>query len=539
MPNGGIFALAEPIAPINAAANGATVYERFEAEPDTMVIAVVDDHGGPVGIVERNQFFLSMAAQYGRALYGHRPISLIMNPAPLVADGATPVADFCGQALAERPSELLQGFIVTVAGRYVGVGSALALLQATNAANHAHAEEMTRLAERLAAAQEAAQASLKAKTQFLAAMSHEIRTPLNGILAVAEILQRKVRGGELRPYLDAITDSGQVLMRLLADALDLSRAEAGRFDLVARRFAVDGLLADLEALWTPRANQKGLTLRFICDAAAGLAAEGDDLRLKQVLNNLISNALKFTDAGEVEVRISARPQGNELVLCADVRDSGVGIPHDFATRMFTPFSQTEEGMARGGAGLGLSICREIVERMQGEIYARPNPDRGSTVGFTARLGPGRAVEAAAPASPGADPSGLGLSILVADDNATNRLVASTLCDLIGCRCHAVEDGAAAVTAAAQGGFDLILMDIKMPRLDGLAAMRQIRALPGPVSQTPIIALTANADPQDAARYRAAGMDAVVAKPIRAEALYAAIQAAMATADARPAMASAG
>lgn len=519
-----LFDLAAPIAPITAATQGHVVYERFQAEPDTLALAIVDEEGRPVGMVERNAFFVAMAAHYGRALYALRPISLLMNTAPLVVEGDVSVAEFCGQALAERASELLQGFIVTSGGRYVGVGSALSLLQVTSEANRRHADEMTQIASDLGRAEAKAQAALSAKSQFLAVMSHEIRTPLNGVLAIADILQAKLRQPDLAPYVQTIQDSGQTLLRLLTDALDLSRAEAGRLELSEEPFELTALLDDVAALWTVRAETKGLSLSFSYEGPGGQWVLGDAVRIKQVLNNLISNALKFTHEGGVEVRLCCARQGVVLQVAGEVRDTGAGVPAERLGHIFQPFSQAEAGRQEGGAGLGLAICRQLVEQMGGEIEARRNVGRGSTFAFRIPLYdvPAGRSEAAPQAEVGVLPQE-DLRILVADDNAANRLVAATLCEMFGASTHPVEDGEAAVSAALSERFDLILMDIKMPRMDGLEATRRLRSA-GLV--IPIIALTANAAPWDAASYIAEGMDAVVEKPIKAERLLEAIRQAL-------------
>ncbi len=515
-----LFDLADPVSPIRPDTQGERVYGRFQAEPDVLAIAVVDDEGRPIGMVERNAFFVAMAAHYGRALYALRPISLLMNRSPLVVEGDVTVADFCGQALAERASELLQGFIVTNGGRYAGVGSALSLLQATSETNRRHAEQMTQIADTLGRAEAQAQAALSAKSQFLAVVSHEIRTPLNGVLAIADILERKLAQPELAPYVQTIQDSGQTLLRLLTDALDLSRAEAGRLDLNEEPFHLAGLLDDVASLWAARADAKGIGLAFSYEGLEGQWALGDAVRIKQILNNLISNALKFTERGGVEVALSCVRQDMLLDVEGQVRDTGSGVPADRLAQIFQPFSQTEAGVREGGAGLGLSICQQLVEQMGGEIEAQRNTGPGSTFVFRIPL---YDVPASAPGpTPRAAETiadGKSIRVLIADDNATNRLVACTLCEMFGADAHAVEDGEAAVEAAAAGGFDLILMDIKMPRLDGVAATQRIRAEGGPAAGVPIIALTANADPWDAAAYMAQGMDAVVEKPIKAERLY--------------------
>lgn len=514
-----LFDLADPVSPIRPETQGEQVYKRFQAEPDVLALAVVDEEGRPIGMVERNAFFVAMAAHYGRALYALRPVSLLMNRCPLVVEGDVTVADFCGQALADRASELLQGFIVTTGGRYAGVGSALSLLQATSEANRRHAEEMTQIAETLGRAEAQAQAALSAKSQFLAVMSHEIRTPLNGVLAIADILERKLAQPELAPYVHTIQDSGQTLLRLLTDALDLSRAEAGRLELSEEPFHLAGLLDDVSSLWTVRAEDRGLSLAFSYDGDRDQWALGDAVRIKQVFNNLISNALKFTQSGGVEVTLSCVREDILLEVEGEVRDTGSGVPADRLSQIFQPFSQTEAGLREGGAGLGLSICRQLIEQMGGQIEARLNEGPGTTFCFRIPLYDVPATATAAEASSGGG-AGIGdhIRVLIADDNATNRLVATTLCEMFGAEAHAVDDGRAAVEAAALEGFDIILMDIKMPRLDGVAATQEIRAGGGPCAGVPIIALTANADPWDAASYLAQGMDAVVEKPIKAERL---------------------
>ena len=530
-----LASLAIPTPPVPPGASGAEVYNRFQQEPDLIAIAVVDEAGRPVGIIDRISFTLCMAAEYGRALYAQRPISLLMNASPLIANGSTPAADFSNEALADRPSELMQGFIVVQDGVYVGVGSLLSLLQATNAANCAHAEEMTRLAERLTVAKTEAQAALTAKSQFLAVMSHEIRTPLNGVLAIADILDRKLTQSELKPFVHTIIESGETLLRLLTDALDISRAEFGQLDLAEDGFELAGILDDLDNLWRSRAEQKGLTLALSYRGPTGLWALGDAIRLKQVFNNLIGNALKFTDTGLVEVSLTADAKHGHITLTGEVCDSGMGIPEDRLASIFTPFAQTEAGRAHGGAGLGLSICREIIARMGGEIAASNNDARGSTIRFSIVLFdvPANADKAGAGAHEVIIP-GPSLHVLIADDNATNRLVAGTLVEMFGCTFEAVDNGEAAVEAATAGRFDLILMDIRMPRMDGVEATRAIRKLSGARAGVPILALTANADPWDAIHYVAEGMNGVVEKPIKANLLAAAIESAMAASERRAA-----
>ena len=490
---------------------GRDIYRRFEDDPDLLVIAVVDHDNRPVGLVERNAFMVRMAAQYGYALWSERPIHHWMKTDPLTSDGEVTVEEFCGRVMEERPSELLQGFIVTREGRYAGVGTALSLLQVTATATANHAAEMKRLAE-------STQDALAAKGRFLAVMSHEIRTPLNGVLAVAEIIRRKSRQDDLAPLVDTILQSGGVLLRLLNDALDLSRAEASGLDLHEEPVQAEQIIDDTISLWSAQAELKGVTLDAAYVGPNDLWVLADRVRLQQVVNNLVSNAMKFTAAGGVKVRLFAQRKGGTVQLTGEVSDSGPGVPEDRLQSIFTPFQQTEEGVRLGGAGLGLAVCRQIMDRMDGVIEAVNRPEGGAMFTFSAPL---KDLPAPAEAGPSACPveaAGGALHVLVVDDNATNRMVAQTLVEMFGCTCEAVEDGAAAVQAADSGRFGLILMDVKMPGMDGVEATRRIRSGRAPGSQTPILALTANADPADAAFYRVCGMNGVVEKPVNPERL---------------------
>ena len=503
--------------PATPSTTGSQIYQRFEDDPDLLAIAVVDAAFRPVGMVERNSFLVRMAAQYGHALWSGRPISQWMMTDPLIADGGMTVAEFCGRVLQERPSELLQGFIVTCAGRYAGVGTALSLLQVTASATASYAEGMSRLAED-------AQNALAAKGRFLAVMSHEIRTPLNGVLAVAEIMRRKSRQDDLTPFIDTIIHSGGTLLRLLNDALDLSRAEASGLELNEDPVFAPAIIDEVIGLWSAKAELKGVTLTARYDGPPDLWVLADRVRVQQVINNLVGNALKFTVDGGVELRLRAERTGPQVRLIGEVADSGPGVPEDRLQTIFTPFQQTEDGVRLGGAGLGLAVCRQIVDRMGGEIVARANPGGGALFGFEMPLRWAHEPQAAAPPPSPVEAAGGALHVLVVDDNATNRMVAQTLCEMFGCTSESVEDGAAAVDAAATGRFGLVLMDVKMPGMDGVEATRRIRSGRTSGSQVPILALTANADPADAAFYRLCGMNGVVEKPVNPERLLEAMSA---------------
>ena len=523
---------ASATAPIGPDTPGAEVFDRFQGEPDTLVIAVIDSDQRPVGLIERNVFTLKMAAEFGRALYAKRPAEAFMDAAPRVLD-ADADAETLFQSMDEgNPGALLNGFVVTSEGRYVGVGAGVHVLQAGNAIHRRRADAMSGLASDLVRAEAEARASSRAKSEFLAVMSHEIRTPLNGVLGVAALMERELTQESMRPYVQTILDSGQSLLRLLTDALDMSRAEAGLMTFETAPIDLDSVATDLKALWSPRAEEKDLILTVTRDTIGRDWVAGDEVRLKQLFNNLIGNALKFTEAGEVAVHISSRETDGQIALTATVDDSGPGIPEDLVGSIFEPFNTGHAGREGAGAGLGLAICRQIVERMNGSIAVERSPQGGARFRFALTL-PGANPEMQAAAVQMASPTlAATLHVLIVDDNATNRFVAAKVLELFGCNTEAVEGGREAVDHVQTGAFDLILMDIKMPGMDGVQATRLIRGLSGPVARIPILALTANADPVDEVKYLAAGMDGVAQKPIQPDALLNAIHLVMDRASAQ-------
>lgn len=516
------------ITPVSPDTPGAMIVDRFQAEPDTLAIAVIDSERRPIGVIERNAFTLKMAAEFGRALYARRPASSFMDAAPRVLDADTDAETLFQNLDASNLSGLLNGFVVTSDGRYAGVGAGVNVLQAGSAIHRRRAEAMSTLARELARAEQEARASSRAKSEFLAVMSHEIRTPLNGVLGVAALMERELTQDGMRPYVRTILDSGQSLLRLLTDALDMSRAEAGLMSFETAPVELSALAADLNALWGPRAQEKRLSLRVECETSdeAGWVM-GDEMRLKQLFNNLIGNALKFTRAGEVVVHVAAGRRDGAIALVGTVDDSGPGVSDEAARTIFDPFNTGQAGREGAGAGLGLSICRQIVERMDGRIQVGRSPQGGARFRFALVL-PEAPADQRAQAAPVAEPTSHDtLHVLVVDDNATNRFVATQVLTLFGCTSETAENGQEAVERVQAGGFDLVLMDIKMPVMDGVSAARTIRALPTPLAAIPILALTANADPRDEAEYLAAGMDGVAQKPIQPDALLNVIRLVMA------------
>jgi two-component system, sensor histidine kinase len=519
-----IETLTERVEAIAPQTLGSDVFTRFQNEPDTLVIPVVDGDR-PVGLIERNAFLLKIAGAYGHALYARRPVLHVMDAEPAVVEAGVSIDAFCDILLKGGPGALMRGFIVTRGGLYHGVGTAVSLLQAVNARQREQNAELASQARVLTDTRTQALMSARAKSQFLGIMSHELRTPMNGVLAVAELLRRQPLNPQAQAHISTIIESSETLLRILQDALDLSRAEAGELELQPEPTPLRALMDDVQAMWAPRASQDNVTLMVSYEGDTELAGVVDAIRLKQVFNNLIGNALKFARNGVVEAGLKAIARGDRILLEARIRDDGPGVDADRVDLIFEPFVH---GSGPDGAGLGLSICRQIVERMGGRIWAENNPGRGATFAFDLDVPRTEAVEAVESNIETLSDFDVHSSphILIVDDNATNRVVAQALCEMFGCTSETAEDGVEAVQAVQERHFDLVLMDIKMPRMDGVQATAAIRALDGPVREIPIVALTANADPEDARRYLATGMAAVVEKPIKPERLRMAMNAAL-------------
>ncbi len=389
-------------------------------------------------------------------------------------------------------------------------------------------DRQQRMLAELTAAKNAAEDANVMKSQFLANMSHEIRTPLNGVLAMAQVMAMKPLSKTQRGHLQVIRDSGESLLAVLNDLLDLSKIEAGRLELEFAPFDVEDTAAGARAAFTALANEKGLSFALdVRETARGLW-EGDSARVRQILYNLISNALKFTEEGEVRVTVDAA--GGPLVLT--VSDTGIGIAPEVLPRLFEKFVQGDASITRrfGGTGLGLTICRQLAALMGGDVQIESELGAGTTfrVILPLRRLSDAPLRAPAKAAPAARETALGgLRVLAAEDNATNRLVLQTALHALGVAPELVADGKAAVEAWRRTGPDLILMDIQMPIMDGVTATQEIRALEasGGLPRTLIVALSANAMKHQVADYLDAGMDGHLAKPIQLDRLYAVLAAA--------------
>ncbi len=363
-----------------------------------------------------------------------------------------------------------------------------------------------------------AQAAASAKSDFLAMMSHEIRTPLNGIIGLADLLFLSPLDDEQSAQLGLLIQSSHTLLALINDILDFSKIEAGHLKLEEREFDPALELESTAAMFRPTAAAKGLDLELLLGDLPS-AVRGDSHRLRQIVSNILSNAIKFTSAGEVSVRAGGGMEGSGTWrLDLEVQDTGIGIPQASVPHLFEPFSQADSSTTRkfGGTGLGLAICKRLAEAMGGGISVESGPG-GSAFHFHVRFDAVASPSSSSPAAAGSGhlASPCQLSILLAEDNAINQTVALSLLGRLGQRTHLAQTGRKAVEMIAAGDYDLVFMDMQMPEMDGIEATKSVRRL-DLKKQPRIIALTANAFEADRERCLAAGMDGFISKPFRLE-----------------------
>ena len=394
-----------------------------------------------------------------------------------------------------------------------------------------------RHSEELALEKIRAEQSNKLKGQFLANMSHEIRTPMNGILGMTQLLLGTELGTKQRRFAQTIHHSGEALLGIINDILDFSKIEAGKLELENIGFDLHGLVQEVAELFAEPARYKGIELACQVHADVPRRISADPGRLRQILTNLVSNAIKFTQHGKVDLEVKLAPEEGASghaqpgMLYFSVTDTGIGVNPEKAASLFQSFTQADSSTTRkyGGTGLGLAISKQLVEMMGGTIGLRSEPGRGSCFHFSIRAGAAAHAEASPLAAPLADasaqPRRIEARVLLAEDNMVNQELAVAMLEDFGCEVAVARDGREAVAAAERGQFDLILMDCQMPEMDGFEATRALReaeaadAAPGKSVRVPIIALTANAMEGDRERCLAAGMDDYLAKPFKQEQLW--------------------
>lgn len=450
-------------------------------------------------------FLAGKFAGYGTRLFGHNCWSEVER-----GDGDDPTA-LCFRV--HRSSRSLE--------------SELDALLASDAATRAdlavavqrlrrEVEERVRIAEELLESKHLAEAATRAKSSFLANMSHELRTPLHGILGSLELLADSELDGMQAELSGTALESARSLLSIVGDVLDLSKVEAGELDLVETELELGRLVQGAADLLMPTAERRGLALHVELDPELLLSRRGDGGRVRQVLLNLVSNALKFTPAGSVTVRALA---GADERVRFEVADTGIGISSDRVRAVFEPFRQVDDSMGRqyAGTGLGLAICAALVDRMSGELGVHSVEGEGSTFWFELPL-PVRARPAQLPPPQEWLPERLSGTVLVVDDVDINRTIASHMVRSIGCDVRLASSALEALEQMATGRFDLVLMDLMMPGMDGLQAVRHYRATEPADQRLPVVAMTANAMLGDEEECLAAGMSAYLPKPVRLDAL---------------------
>jgi hypothetical protein len=420
--------IALSVPPIPSSTTGAAALSLFLSDPLLFALPVRIDTGeadtGRIAQVTRARLTEALAGPNGRDIFAARPVLHLVTASPITAEGTMPVALIAKQAAEQGTSALTDGVIVTEEGAYKGLVSPAALLKAVAEENTARARNQQASTRRIEEMKAKMLALAEGRSRFLAFVGHEIRTPLTGILGVADLLKDQAPTSEARRLAETISNSGQHLERLLNDLLDLSRLEVGKLPVTMQAFELRQFAAETRDLWQPKLDAKRVGLRIAVARSAEARIESDAGRLRQILFNLVSNAVKFTDRGHVTVQMSTVPAGEGLTLVMTVADTGRGISDADKARLFEEFEQADDTIAstHGGSGLGLSIARALARRLGGDIALADNAGGGCLFTVTVpvqKAGPRLAVENTAPAGAGRFDLG---EILVAEDHETTAFV---------------------------------------------------------------------------------------------------------------------
>jgi len=479
-------------APIAPGTPCGEVLAMFDGDSALAALAVVE-HGAPVGLVYRD-VLLGMMRVAGPQL-ADKPISEVMDAEPRVVTAQTDANSFVN-ALADSPTPVFRTAYVAVdaQGRYAGVGG-LASLLASHRRRQGEARDAMAMVERMAV---------------------DIGAHLDGVLAITERLEQQRLTPDAAAFVRAIGDTSRDMSATVGRAIDLHRSARGQLTFSPAPTRLRDFADAVEARWAARAHEGGSTLLVSYDGDPECGVEADGERLLQVFDILIENALA-AGRGMIEARLTARAEGDQVRLDGQVRDNTEGRVDERLVRVHEPLTAaSQQDQSELALGVAMALARRVLRDMGGPLHAEANRGAGLTVGFSLSLAPASAEVEATEVEPAV--AGRAAHILIVDDNATNRMVAEALCDMFECTSEQAVDGVEAVEMAKSGRYDLILMDIKMPRMDGIAATRAIRDMGGRAGGVPIVALTANADPADVQSYIVAGMQDVVEKPIKPERL---------------------
>ncbi len=505
------------------------ILSMFENDPRLSILAVAQDER-PIGLVERQAFLARMNDHQTRDLFGDRAITNLMVRGPLTVDSGIDLAQLVRVILDERPAALAEGFVaVDEDFSYVGVGEARNLLLALTRGNGELRDALALSRETGARLDNELRVAKATRVNFAAQISHEIRTPLNGILGLSEALTRMELGARQMGMVSSVRDAAEQLFRVLNDLMDSAKLGAGMFALEEVDFGLASLASDIEIMWRPQAERRGIGFSIDMGSNASARLRGDVVRIRQVISNLLGYSVSHTDQGEVRVKFDATP---DYRFITHITDSGPGLCDGAKSSLSGHLPDALAGHEDGdhGVGLGLALSQTIVKRMAGRLDFECPAEGGARVWFDIPLAAASApVRPAVPQRQNLLPL-KGARVLAAEDNRSNRLFLTAMLDAFGCEYVLVENGAEAVRMANEESFDLILMDVQMPILDGIRATQQIRHQSAHNRRTPIIALTAQSGEEERRNCITAGMSDHLEKPLRPETVLVAMLAGLAGPD---------